>query len=253
MLDKLKRYFLLSHMTYKSKYADSFIGVIWIPLSSLFLIAVLTLIFRSSPDLDFWSYTAYISLGYITWGFVSESLNGHCDVFRAKRTDLNSPGVKVYEVFLKALVDRTYIFLLNLVFLSFLFFGGIIWDPIRLLVFIGGLVALFVASFLVTYVFSVICLFFPDFKRLISNFTRILFFSSPIFWGYGSQLQGMKQYFYTYNPVTYFLEIIRYGLGVKINMSLEYGSGVIFLIIGFLILLSLLLSKITPSYLKNIQ
>ena len=249
----LKRYFLLSHLTYKSKYSDSFIGVFWIPISSLFLIAILTLIFSPGPELNLMSYAAYITVGYLTWGFVSESLNGHCDVFRAKRTDLNSPGVLVFEVFLKALVERLYVFLLNLVCMSFLFIGEIIWEPIRALAFVVGFIALLVSSYLVTYVFSVICLFFPDFKRLIANLTRILFFSSPIFWGYGTELKGMRELFYTYNPISYFLEIIRYGLGVDINMELQQALSVLLLIVVGLSITSFLISKLTPPYLKNIQ
>jgi ABC-type polysaccharide/polyol phosphate export permease len=249
----LKRYFLLSHLTYKSKYADSFIGILWIPLSSLFLIAVLTLVFRSNPNLDLLAYSSYITIGYLAWGFISESLNSHCDVFRVKRTELNSPGTQLFEVFLRALIDRIYVLFLNLFSLSFIFISGIIWEPFRVLVFFGALFSLMIASYLVTYLFSVICLFFPDFKRLISNFTRILFFSSPIFWGYGAELSGTREYFYLYNPITYFLETIRYGIGVDINMDVGHAFYVLFVIISCLAIASFFISKLTPPYLKNIQ
>lgn len=254
MINKdLKRYFLLSHLTYKSKYADSYIGILWIPLSSLFLIAVLTLLFSSGGVEELGGYARYICVGYIVWGFISDTINSHCDVFRAKRNDLNSPGVKVSGVFLQALVDRVYIFLLNFVLLSFIFAFGIQFEIERAVLFLAALITLFSASFLVSYFTSILTLYFPDFKRVISNLTRILFFSSPIFWGFGSELSGARLYFYNYNPVTYFLELMRYSLGGEINMSPYNALEVIVIINVVLVCISFTLYKLQPPYLKNIQ
>ncbi len=249
----LKRYFLLSHLTYKSKYADSMIGIFWIPLSSLFLIAVLTLIFSSNDSIKLTEYAAYIGVGYITWGFIADTLNAHCDVFRNKRNDLNSPGTSIGDVFLQALVDRVYVYLLNLFTLSFVFIAGLVYEWDRLGLFVISLILLFLTSFLVSYLTSTITLYFPDFKRLISNLTRILFFSSPIFWGFGSSLSGARAHFYSYNPITYFLELMRYSLGGEINMDVMLAFNTVVLINLALGVLCFSLYKLQPSYLKNIQ
>ena len=251
-LKDIRRYFLLSHLTYKAKYADSAIGILWIPISNLFLIAVLTLIFKSG-EAKLLAYASYITIGYISWGFISETMNAGCDVFRARRNDLSSPGTSVANVFIRSLIDRVYVFLLNFIALSFLFLPGTVLDIERFLVLIVALTSMFTASFLCSYLTSMFTLYFPDFKRLISNLTRILFFSSPIFWGFGTVLSGARLYFYTYNPITYFLELMRYSLGGEINMSITVAIETVMLINLVLAVSCFIAFKLQPPYIKNIQ
>jgi ABC-type polysaccharide/polyol phosphate export permease len=248
----IRRYFLLSHLTYKAKYADSSIGILWIPISNLFLIAVLTLIFNSG-EAKLLAYASYITVGYISWGFLSDTLNGGCDVFRARRNDLGSPGTSIANVFVQALIDRVYVFLLNCIALSFLFLPGALFEMERLFVLIVALTSIVTTSFLCSYLTSVFTLYFPDFKRLIGNLTRILFFSSPIFWGFGTVLSGARLYFYTYNPITYFLELMRYSFGGDINMSITVAVETVVLINLVLAVLCFMAFKLQPPYIKNIQ
>jgi len=249
----IKRFFLLSHLTYRSRYADSVIGVFWIPLSSLFLISVLVLIFSGSESNSLQRYASYISLGYLTWSFISDTLNNHCDVFRTKRNDLGAPNVKIADVFMKALVDRTYLLTIKLVCLCFIYVGGIVWSFERLFIFVLTSMILLLTSFFLSYLFSMATLFFPDFKRLISNFTRVLFFASPIFWGFGGQITGARYYFYTFNPITYYLELMRFSFGAEISISAYLALKVVLVGLLIIVLLSYLTNKASPVFLRNIQ
>lgn len=253
MFEDLKRHFKSTHLNYQSKYTDSLIGVFWIPLSSLFLIAVLVAIFGSSRSEELWQYAAYITVGYIVWGFVADTINNHNDVFRAKRNEFSSPGSTVADVFFKTLVERLYLFSINFLCLSFLFVPGALSNWEQLSFFPLALVLLIIASVSICYIFSIFTLYFPDFKRIVGNFTRVLFFASPIFWGHGGVTGGARTVFYTYNPVTYFLEVVRYSLGIPVSMEVDTLYLVASAISFGIAMFAFMLYRLTPAYARNIQ
>ncbi len=249
----INRFIRLSHLLFQSKYADSSLGILWIPLSNLFLIGVLVAIFGSQNPDDLWFYVGYISVGYITWSFVSDTINNHCDTFRTKRNELYAPNTTLSEIFIKALVERVYLLCMNLVCLSFLFFGQVVENPMQLLFFPLALILVLLQSYYTSVLFSISTLFFPDFKRYLANLTRVLFFASPIFWGFRGELGGARFYFFSYNPVTYFLETFRFSLGGEIRMEITYVLTVTCSMVIVTMILANAAMAILPKYARNIQ
>lgn len=253
LIKEISRYFMLAHLLLKGKYADSRLGILWVPLTNLFLIAILVAIFGSKNKEIVWHFAGYISVGYICWAFIADSISNYCDVFRTRRSELQAPGVKTYSIFLRALVERVYILVFNLIALSFLFIPVLLDNYERLIYLPLALLLIMLQSYFLTLLLSMCVLFLPDIKRLLANLVRILFFSSPIFWGFGGEISGARGYFYHYNPVTYFIELVRYSLGVSVNLPINEILLTTVAITAATSFLALVMVKALPKYSLNIQ
>ena len=253
MLSEVYRQFKACHILLQSKYSDSKLGILWVPISSLFLVGVLVAIFGVGHSDELLDYAAYISVGYICWGLIADTLNNHGDIFRSKKSILTSPGVTLNFVLVNSLIERVYLAAVNFLGMAFLFAGNVIDAPSHLLFFPVAVVIVLTQAYATSILLSLGTLFFPDLKRLISNVTRVLFFASPIFWGFGGSLGGAREYFIHYNPVSYFLDIFRFSLGGESVIGYERAFTISALIAVGTFLAAYLALRTLPNYFRNIQ
>lgn len=210
------RFFHISHIEAKSRHRGTHLGIIWVPLSSLIFSAMLAFVFRQSDTMSFEDFFFYVLSGYIFWGFIATSITGSTDVIQnqydfAVHNNLSLPGL-----FGKLLIDRLFVYFLNLVLLIALL---LLFSPEKLgpalFLFVPFLGLIVVTSLSIAYLVNLVTIFYPDTKTLFSVCMRFMFFVSPVFWSAGDKTDGLRALLVQYNPAAYFLSLPRQVFGIE--------------------------------------
>ncbi len=189
-----------------ARFRRSWIGPLWSPIQMGIFVAVLVVIFERGLVGDSTNYVLYLALGFYAWDFVSAALSEGAVHFTSQASLMkNTP------------VDISYITVRKI---SFLFCRSALNAPIPIaaVIFFGGefnmntwlvlLTPFLFAGF--TYgclvIFGIIGAFFFDFAHLMQTVMRFLFFTTPVIWAGDA---GLRKAIADYNPLSYFLEIVR--------------------------------------------
>ncbi|KQZ28530.1 ABC transporter [Mesorhizobium sp. Root552] len=215
-LSDLVRFFHISYIEATSQHRGTYLGVLWIPLSSLIFSAMLALVFRHSHVMPLGDFFLYVLTGYIFWGFIAASITGSTDVIQSRfefavHNNLSLPGL-----FGKLLIDRLFHYFLNLALLVALI---LLMSPSK----IGPEIALFLPFLLLiaatsmgtAYLVNLVTIFYPDAKTLFSVGVRFMFFVSPVFWSVAETTSKTRAVLVQYNPVAYYLSLPRQVFGIE--------------------------------------
>ena len=211
------RLFHISYLEAKVVNYRSYLGLWWVPLSTLIFTAVLGLVFRHSQLYSPADFFLYVLVGYVTWGFIQETVLESTGAIQSKFDFAVHNNLSMTGLFIKLLVDRLFIFALNL---ALVVAALIVLSPWRLnfnlFLFFPFLGLLTVTSLGVAYLVNLVTLLFPDLNTLIRVGVRFMFFLTPIFWSAAestpSRIRGLLT---TYNPASYYLSIARQVFSIE--------------------------------------
>lgn len=210
---RLVKFASASFLSLKGAYSGTTIGVLWQPISVSFVVLFLFLVFNS-PEGTPTEYLLYLCAGYWIWQWFSMLLGDGADQFRSQRVHLERPSWSLIDFFVWCTVDRLTRHFIATFFLSLV------------LVFVGGLTAIgfmllsyaliLVVDVLVSFLLSSVTLVFKDFRFALGLLNRVLFFVTPIFWGYNANpTPGSFRAIATeWSPIANFITGFRYALGV---------------------------------------
>ncbi|GGA41005.1 ABC transporter permease [Pelagibacterium lentulum] len=231
-LSTFVRFMHISFLEAKSGYQGTRLGLLWLPFSTLIFTGMLTLVFRHSDTMPIADFFLYVLSGYTLWQFIQGSINGSIDIIQKRLEFAIHNNLTLAGLFSKLLVDRLFEYSVNLgvliVAIVVLRPGYVGWDLFLFAPFIAIIVP---TSLAISYLINIITVFFPDMATLIRTATRFLFFASPIFW-IASEGTGVRQFLSQYNPVAYFLGMVRQVFGVTpIEASAWIGSIAVSLVV----------------------
>ena len=215
-LSALIRFFHISYLEAKSQNRGSYLGILWVPLSSLIFSAMLALVFRHTDAMPLSDFFFYVLTGYIFWNFIAESITGSTDVIQnrydfAIHNNLSLPGL-----FGKLLVDRLFEYFLNLTLLIGLL---LVVDPAKvgfeLGLFLPLLAIVVVTSLSTAYLVNLVTIYYPDTKTLFRVGTRFMFFVSPVFWIAAEAEDGTRALLVQFNPAAHYLSVHRQVFGIE--------------------------------------
>lgn len=246
------RFLHISYIEAKAQNRGSYLGVLWIPLSSLMFSAMLALVFRHSDSMPLTDFFFYVLAGYVFWSFISDTLTGSTDVIQSRyefavHNNLTLPGL-----FGKLLIDRLFELFLNLALLIALLIiirpGRIGAEVILLAPF---LILMSTTSISVAYLVNLVTIFYPDAKSAIRVGTRFLFFVSPVFWSATDAADGARAFLVQYNPAAYFLSLPRQVFGIQ---PLDATAWLVALYLsGFLCVAAFLAYRKSRVFVRNLK
>ena len=212
------RWFLISYYETKSNYNNTKIGLLWVPLANMVFVVLLVMLFATGGRQGIADYFVYVSLGFMVWIFVADTLAQGANVFSTKKEFAISNNLNISSLLTKETMDRFFRHLLNigLLFLIMIIFVQNV-TIIRLLMYGLFLVFAFLTSYYLSYLLSSIVLLVPDIGKGIPTLTRFMFFASPVFWrtDINATLSGVdgtmnfRVLLQHFNPVSYYLSIPR--------------------------------------------
>lgn len=210
------RFARISYLEVKSDNQGTHLGLLWVPLSTLIFTAMLALVFRHSDTMPLAGFFLYVLSGYVFWNFIAESISGSTDIIQKRLEFAIHNNLSLAELFGKLLVDRLFVYFLNLV--PLVLFTLILipenFGP-NIFLFAPFLLLAVVTSLSVSYLINLLTVFFPDLTALIKVGTRFMFFASPVFWGVADGATGARQLLVQYNPAAYYLDLSRQVFGIQ--------------------------------------
>ncbi len=192
----------------RSKYKNSFLGVVWSFLNPLLQIVVYAIIFSLILKNKQENYAIFLCCGIIPWTFFSITIN------KSAFTMIENGNIikKVYfprEIIpISVVTAETINFLIStLIILGFVIVGGIglskyiIFYPIIL-------IAQYLVILSISFIVSSICVYFRDLQHFIGIILQLLFYAAPIVYSQDS-IPIEFQWILKYNPMTYIINAYR--------------------------------------------
>ena len=192
----------------RSKYKNSFLGVVWSFLNPLLQIVVYAIIFSLILKNKQENYAIFLCCGIIPWTFFSIAIN------KSAFTMIENGNIikKVYfprEIIpISVVTAETINFLISsLIILGFTIIGRIgISKYILLYPIILGVQYVIILSF--SFIVSSICVYFRDLQHFIGIVLQLLFYAAPIVYSQDA-IPTEYQWILKYNPMTYIINAYR--------------------------------------------
>lgn len=173
---------LLSWLDIYKRYRRSYLGQLWIVLSTLILTLSISFIYSSVFKMEFSFYSVYITMNFTLWFFLRDSIAESCTAFVDNKNLLFNEKWNhltfILRIISKNLIiffhNFLIIFILNLIFnknLNFLFF---------LIYFFNLLFFITPILFNLCLTAAIICTRFRDITLIVINALQIIFFITPI-------------------------------------------------------------------------
>lgn len=208
----------LAKNDFKTKYAGSYLGVIWAFIQPIVTVAVYSFVFQvgfRSGSVEGCPYVLWLVAGMVPWFFFTDSLMGATNTmleysYLVKKVVFKISILPIVKI-LSAMV--VHIFFVVITFVLFAFFG---WYPdfyCIQVVYYTFCLAVFV--FALSYITCSIIIFFRDLGQIISITLQIGMWMTPIMWQ-ETMLSENVRWILKLNPIYYIVTGYRNALIDKV-------------------------------------
>ncbi|MGF7049241.1 teichoic acid transport system permease protein [Paenibacillus sp. DS2015] len=200
--------FSLAKNDFKTKYASSYLGIVWGFIQPLLTIITYWFVFQvglRSGSVSDVPFILWFIVAIIPWFFFSEALSSATNVYSEYSYLVKKV---VFKIELLPVVKITSVLFVHLFFIVFIFvmYTGYGYNPniynIQLIYYLICTIAL---AFSVSLLTSAIVLFFKDLNQIIIIILQIGFWFTPIGWPY-TMLSDFWSTIFKLNPMFYIVE-----------------------------------------------
>jgi ABC-2 type transport system permease protein len=193
----------------KANYRRTYLGMLWMTLTTVVFVAGLSLLFGVLMGQDLKTFIPYVAIGFIGFTWMIGMVTGGAAAVTGNAAYIKTtPGPRsvyclqvVTGPTLQFLHDAIVIVLVIIVFQVTVGWSLIVLPLALALILINGMAT---AMWL-----GPLCAHYRDVGQLVSTVTRVLFFFTPIFWLTTDVTQRQLLAIAGWNPLTYFLQIFR--------------------------------------------
>lgn len=212
-----KLIFNLAKNDIKTRFAGSYLGIVWAFVNPVITIVVYWFVFqvglRSNP-IDNFPFILWFASGLIPWFFFSEALSGGTGTlieysYLVKKVVFKISILPIVKV-LSALFIHVF-FLLVLIVLYMCYGYGIDWYSLQVVYYSF---CMFVLALAISYATSAIVVFFRDLSQVIGVVLQVGMWATPIMWSYTMLPTGL-QWILKINPMFYIVEGYRNAMIYK--------------------------------------
>lgn len=188
------------------QYRRTTFGPLWMLLNYLLLAGTFIVIFGKGGNIE--HHMAYVAIGLFVWLYCSDVINRAVTLFQREESFITGTPlpitIYILRMTMQMMIRALYAgagCLMLLAFSDISLHFNMLWSLA------GIMLIIFVTPAIIT-VFAFAGCWFPDLQFVISNLMRLGLFLTPIFWTYTGG-DGIRDLVYSYNPFTWFLEIVR--------------------------------------------
>ncbi len=191
----------------KLRYARSFIGPLWLPLSMALQLTAMTALFTGFSGAPVSVVAPWVAIGMITWNFMSTSLNESTTALVWSKVYLLESETSLLG-FVSVVVMRSLLIALHHVILIVLLFIWLGREPSVWWALLLVTVPMLVLTMLgLGLILAIAVARYRDLGYIVGNVMMLGFFISPVLWR--PQQLVSNQFIATWNPFTHLLAIIR--------------------------------------------
>jgi len=191
----------------RQKYRRSMIGPFWITISMAIFILILGIVYSRIFHVGVSEYLPFLTVGYITWGFISLTATESCTAFLEGERIIKQIRLP-YAVYVLRVVCRNFIIFLH---------NAVVFVPVAIifsvnpglhgLMAIPGLALLCLNLSWVALSLSILNSHFRDLQQIVTTFVQIMLFVTPIMWPLSTL--GDSTYIAEINPLYHLIDIVR--------------------------------------------
>ncbi len=172
---------ILTQKEMKVRYKNSFLGYLWSVLHPLAFALIFFVVFKVIMRIEMKNYSLFLIAGLFPWQWFSTSVNGAATVFIGNASIVKKMNFPRNVIPLALVAQDMLHFILAI---PVLIFFMAVYKKSPSLSWLYGLPMLLFIQFLMTYGASLIVastnVFFRDIERLVTIFTMLLFYCTPI-------------------------------------------------------------------------
>lgn len=227
----------------RSKYRRTFLGPLWIALTTGFSVGCLGFVYGSLFQIQWRSYLPYVTAGLICWILISTLLL-ECNtafimykhVFHSFKLEPILPHIRiVFRVHMEFIHNL-------LVFIAVAIVCNTSIGPTQLLM-LPAFTVYLINGLCFGFLFSLLCARFRDIQQLFSALISVLFLVTPILW-YPDML-GERGNIAQFNPLTHYIAILREP------MLGQFPPKISWLIVALLTTFSILITMLVYKKIRN--
>jgi ABC-type polysaccharide/polyol phosphate export permease len=192
----------------RRRYRGSMLGPFWVTISMGIMVGVLTAIYGRIFRAPAEHYVPFLTLGFLAWLWMANTANESTLLFVTAQRYVKQVRLPI-TLFVFRLVARNLIVLAHnfLVYIVVILLVGLRPGWVALLA-IPGLLLSIICMFWISLLFGMLGARFRDFPQIITSLVQVVFYVTPIMWE-PDQLGSRRYSIVDYNPVYYFIEIVR--------------------------------------------
>ncbi len=224
---------LSAYYEIKSRYETSVLGPLWMVLSNIIFISVISLIYSSAFGIQLSDYVPFLTAGYLLWMLMVNIIQDGSVTFiwygHLLKNNKISPLVIYSRLFSRAVI----IFAHNIpvIFLIVLYYKGFVFNIPELLF---GLTLFVTCTFFMGLAISIMACRFRDIAFVLPSIFQVLILMMPILWK-PEMITGRKTILLEVNVIYQLLEIVRAPiLGVFVPLH-YYINCLALLVVSFLL------------------
>ena len=228
----IDRIYYISSLDVSLKYRRTVLGNIWIVLTYLITISIISIVWSLVMNSQIKEYFPKLFIGFTTFYLILSFTSQSSDIlYQRYQGIILSLGIKLNEVLLRHLI---FLLLEYLQFIPFYFLILFIFGfEINLysLLFIPGLLLVILNGYWLLFLISLMCARFRDLGLLLNAIMSTSILLTPVLWD-KDMLGSYEKYVYL-NPFTAMIEAIRDPLiGVPVNSKI-YILLILYAFVGF--------------------
>lgn len=194
----------------RQRYRRSIIGPFWLTLSMGVMVGTIGFVYAGLFGQEMRDYLPFVALGFIVWNLISGVMLEACNVFTGSEGIIRQIRAPLSTHVFRMLWRNVVIFGHNLVIYVVVALMFDIRPGMAALLAIPGLLLVWLNGLWVGLLFGTLSARFRDFAPTLTAAMPIFFFVTPIVWKV-EQLRD-RSYIVDYNPMYYFIELIRMPL-----------------------------------------
>jgi ABC-type polysaccharide/polyol phosphate export permease len=210
----------LAWMDTKARYKKSVLGPLWLTLGNLIGVVGLSVVWSSLLHEDKKIFIPSVTIGLILWQIISATLTEAPAVFIKNSRLIKDTNVPPWFFIVRGLARNIINLAHNLIIIigvSLYFESSFDWKASLSLL---GLILVLFNLFMLSYILAIIGARFHDVEYFVNAFMPLVFFISPVIFR-ADQLPAEMNLIW-YNPISYFIEVIRAPLLGKVPAFTNY-------------------------------
>ena len=209
-LRQFRSCFFLANTAVKLRYKRSILGPVWITITTAISIFFISYLYTGFIETDFRHYLLNISLGWVIWHFIANSVLQGAQTFQQGAGVLRGTSIERFFLVLKTVLTNLIIFAHNLLIVAVVLIGaGPAVSGVTLLVF-PAFILIALSALGAATLFGLLCSRYRDFYPSLQAVMRVLFFVTPILWSpQFIRADSPRRLFVDVNPLAHYVEIWR--------------------------------------------
>jgi ABC-type polysaccharide/polyol phosphate export permease len=224
-------------MDIRLKYRRSYLGPLWITLSTGIMVAAFAYVFGSIFKVELGSYLPYVATGMVLWAFISTTLMDSCSLFTSAVSYIRNLSLPLSTHLYRMILRNIILMAHNAIIIGLVYIIYPQTYSANMLLAVPGLVLVTLNLVWMSLFLGVLSSRYRDVPTAIVNLMTVAYLVTPIIWH--ADLVTERAHIVDFNPFYHLVEVVRAPLLNLVPSTLSYMVVTGMLVVGSVVTLYL--------------